>query len=94
MGLVEEEMKKKEEMKEEDIEDDEDLEDGPHRTNIRHADKNFVILKNQLKKLGVQPLEYITLAQIQSQLEVLFAQVNAGLPYDEGKERCCCCCGC
>eukprot|EP01031_Cornospumella_fuschlensis_P022954 gene22954-27934_t len=40
---------------------------------------------NQLKNLGARPLEYITLQEIQSELNFIISLLNAGESYDEGR---------
>lgn len=46
-------------------------------------DKDVEILKDQVRKMGGQPLRYIPLEKIQKELSDIFEEVNAGKEFDE-----------
>lgn len=63
--------------------------DGPplspshYQGNLKYIVETVEVLREQLRKLGVTPLEYIPLAEIQEELQGIFERVNNDLPYDE-----------
>ena len=52
-------------------------------TNLRFAEETVDVLKRQVRVAGNHPLEYIPLAELNAELAVLMALVNAGEKYDE-----------
>lgn len=52
---------------------------------VEYAEETMDILKEQLSKKGETPLQYIPLAKIKAELDVIFAAANNGQPYDEAR---------
>lgn len=68
-------------------EEEEEKEDPrkEHKTKTRHADETLDILRGQLKNMGARPLEYITLKEIQRELDGIIASARDGAYFDEGR---------
>jgi hypothetical protein len=52
-------------------------------TNTKFADQTLDILREQIKKEGKQPIEFIPLPDLKAEVEYLFDLANQGKPYDE-----------
>jgi hypothetical protein len=51
--------------------------------NLRYIVQTAEVLREQLRKLGVVPLEYLPLQEIQDELQAIFTKLNNNDPYDE-----------
>ncbi|RYH04990.1 hypothetical protein EON65_45935 [archaeon] len=58
---------------------------GEYRSKIKSADETNEVLRSQLIKAGIVPLEYIPLTAIKAELKVLFDAINNDRSYDEGR---------
>eukprot|EP01031_Cornospumella_fuschlensis_P027176 gene27176-32832_t len=71
--------------KEENEEEEEEEPNKEHKAKVKHADETLEVLRSQLVKAGILPLEYITLAEIRAELSVLFELINTGQAYPEAR---------